>query len=394
MPGSIILDILLCLLLLSYAIYGFRAGFALSLAGIVGFVLGAIAAFFAIPLVASWVSASQWRLPAIIGAVILLIGGGQALGAAMGRLLRRQVNKSPLRALDRALGAAVTLVVAAIATSMIAFSLSSLGVPFVSQAIGSSAVVTTIDRITPDPIKSLEATVRSLVAQDGLPRLLAALGTGTPVAVPNDGTATAAQAAAAQSVVKIVGNAYQCGQNQSGSGFVVSSGRVITNAHVVAGVTEPVVQTQEGGAWPGRVVYFDTANDLAVLAVPGLPTSPLSLGTDLGAGSHAVFDGYPLGGPFRSGPAAVQRVSTVEVPNIYGASPSPRQVYYLAADVQEGNSGGPLLDSSGRVAGVVFAKSATSQHLGFAMTTVALRPVVTQAPRLSGAVSSGYCTKG
>jgi S1-C subfamily serine protease len=394
MPGSIILDVLLCLLLLTYTIYGFRAGFALSLAGIVGFVVGAIAAFFAIPLVAGWVSASQWRLPAIIGAIILLIGGGQAIGVALGRLIRRQVNKSPLRTLDRVLGAAVTLVVAAIVTSMLAFSLGSLGVPFVSQAIGSSAVVTTIDRITPDPIKSLEATVRSLVAQDGLPRLFDAIGTGAPVAVPSDGTATAAQQAAAQSVVKIVGNAYQCGQNQSGSGFVVSAGRVVTNAHVVAGVSEPVVESQGGGAWPGRVVYFDTANDLAVLAVPGLPTSPLSLGTDLGTGAKAVFDGYPLGGPFRSGPAAVQSVSTVEVPDIYGANPSPREVYYLAADVQEGNSGGPLLDSGGRVAGVVFAKSATAQHLGFAMTTGVLRPVVSQAPGLSAAVSSGYCTKG
>ncbi|MCU1523272.1 MAG: serine protease, partial [Microbacteriaceae bacterium] len=266
MPGSIILDVLLCLLLLTYTIYGFRAGFALSLAGIVGFVVGAIAAFFAIPLVAGWVSASQWRLPGIIGAIILLIGGGQGIGVALGRLIRRQVNKSPLRTLDRVLGAAVTLVVAAIVTSMLAFSLGSLGVPFVSQAIGSSAVVTTIDRITPDPIKSLEATVRSLVAQDGLPRLFDAIGTGAPVAVPSDGTVTAAQQAAAQSVVKIVGNAYQCGQNQSGSGFVVSAGRVVTNAHVVAGVSEPVVESQGGGAWPGRVVYFDTANDLAVLA--------------------------------------------------------------------------------------------------------------------------------
>jgi S1-C subfamily serine protease len=394
MPGSIILDLILCLLLLSYTIYGFRAGFALSLAGIVGFVIGAIAAFFAIPLVAGWVSASAWRLPAVIGAVILLIGGGQAVGVAVGRAVRRQVNKSPLRVLDRLLGAAVTLVVAAIVTSMLAFGIGSLGVPFVSQAIGSSAVVTTIDRITPDPVKSLEATVRSLVAQDGLPRLFDAIGTGTPLAVPNDGATTAAQQAAAQSVVKIVGNAYQCGQNQSGSGFVVSSGRVVTNAHVVAGVTEPVISTQSGGAWPGRVVYFDTVNDLAVLAVSGLPTTPLSLGADLGVGARAVFDGFPLGGPFRSGPAAVQSVSTVDVPDIYGANPSPRPVYYLAADVQEGNSGGPLLDSGGRVTGVVFAKSATAQHLGFAMTTGVLRPIAAQAPGLRAAVSSGHCTRG
>ncbi|MET4783085.1 MarP family serine protease [Glaciihabitans sp. UYNi722] len=394
MPGPIILDIALCLVLIAYTIYGFRAGFALSLASLLGLIVGAVAAFFAIPLVTGWVSASEWRLPAIIGAVILLLGLGQALGVGIGRAIKRGVNKSPLRLLDRLLGAVITLVVTAIVMSMIAFGLGSLGVPFVSQAIGSSAVVNTINRITPDPVKSLEATVRSLVAQDGLPRLLGAIGNGTPVAAPADGAATAAQQTAAQSVVKIVGNAFQCGQNQSGSGFVVSSGRVVTNAHVVAGVTEPVVQTQDGGAWSGRVVYFDTVNDLAVLAVSGLPTTPLNLGTDLAPGTKAVFDGFPLGGPFRSGPAAVQSTSTVDVADIYGANPSPRNVYYLAADVQEGNSGGPLLDSGGKVAGLVFAKSATSQHLGFAMTTGVLRPIVSQAASLSAAVSSGHCTRG
>ena len=394
MPGSIILDILLCLLLLSYTIYGFRAGFALSVAGIVGFVIGAFAAFFAIPLVAGWVTASEWRLPAIIGAVVLLIGAGQSLGVAIGRLIRRQVNKTPLRLLDRLFGAAATLVVAAIVTSMLAFGIGSLGVPFVSQAIGSSAVVSTINQITPEPVKSLEATVRSLVVDDGLPRLLDAIGNGSQVTVPQNENVTAAQQTAAQSVVKIVGSAYQCGQNQSGSGFVVSPGRVLTNAHVVAGVTEPVVETQNGVARPGRVVYFDPVNDLAVVAVSGLAIRPLRLGSDLTTGADAVVDGYPLGGPFRSDPAAVQKTATVDVPNIYGADPSPRSVYYLAADVEEGNSGGPLVDPGGTVAGLVFAKSATTEDIGFAMTTGMLRPVVSEAPGLSTAVSSGHCTRG
>ena len=132
-------------------------------------------------------------------------------------------------------------------------------------------------------------------------------------------------------------NAYQCGQNQSGSGFVSSSGRVVTNAHVVAGVTQPVVLTPSGSTYTGRVVYFNAVQDLAVIAVNGLPTAPLPLGADLVTGATAVFDGYPLGGPFLSSPAAVQNVATINSPDIYGANPSPREVYYLAADVQEGS---------------------------------------------------------
>lgn len=393
MTGAVVLDLALLVLLLAYAAYGFRRGFILSLGSFVGIIAGAVAAFFAIPLVTGWVTASQFRLPVILVVVIVLVALGQAGGAALGRLVRRSVDRTPLRVIDRVLGAAITLVAAALVVSMLAFGFGSLGIPVVSQAIGSSTVVSTIDRITPDPVKALEARVRSLFALDALPRLFEALGTADPLPVPTTG-ATAAQQASARSVVKITGNAYQCGQNQSGSGFVSSTGRVVTNAHVVAGVTQPVVLTPAGGTYTGRVVYFSASQDLAVIAVNGLPTAPLRIGANLPVGATAVFDGYPLGGPFLSSPAAVQSVSTIQSPDIYGANPSPREVYFLAADVQEGNSGGPVLDSAGSVAGVIFARSATTDHLGFAMTTKELAPVVAQAQGLSAPVSSGTCTKG
>jgi S1-C subfamily serine protease len=306
MTGSVVLDLLLIVLLIAYAVFGFRRGFILSLGSFVGIVVGALAAFFAIPLVTGWVTASQFRLPVILVVVVALVALGQAAGSALGRVIRRRVDKTPLRAVDRVFGAAITLVGAALVVSMLAFGLGSLGVPVVSQAIGSSTVVSTIDRVTPDPVKALEAKVRSLFALDGLPRLFEALGTETPLPVPTAGQTTAQQASA-RSVVKITGNAYQCGQNQSGSGFVSSSGRVVTNAHVVAGVTQPVVLTPSGATYTGRVVYFDAVQDLAVIAIAGLPTAPLPLGADLATGATAVFDGYPLGGPFLSSPAAVRR---------------------------------------------------------------------------------------
>jgi S1-C subfamily serine protease len=393
MTGSVVLDLLLVVLLVGYAVFGFRQGFILSLGSFVGIVVGAIAAFFAIPLVTGWVTASQFRLPVILIVVVALIALGQAGGATIGRMIRRRVDKTPLRAVDRVFGAAVTLVAAALVVSMLAFGFGSLGVPAVSQVIGSSTVVSTIDRVTPDPVKAVEAQVRSLFALDGLPRLIESFGTGAPLPVPTPGQ-TAAQQASAGSVVKITGNAYQCGQNQSGSGFVSSSGRVVTNAHVVAGVTQPVVLTPAGGTYTGRVVYFNATQDLAVIAVNGLPTKPLSIGADLAVGATAVFDGYPLGGPFLSSPAAVQSVSTIQSPDIYGANPSPREVYFLAADVQEGNSGGPVLDAAGNVTGLIFARSATTSHLGFAMTTKELAPVVAQAQTLSAPASSGTCTRG
>ena len=147
------------------------------------------------------------------------------------------------------------------------------------------------------------------------------------------------------------------------------------------------------GALPGRVVYFDSQHDLAVVAVDGLRSEPLALAADLPSGSAAAFAGYPHGGPFQSKPATVQDIATVLVPDIYGKNASPEDVYRLAGDVQPGNSGGPLLTMDGQVAGVVFAKATTESSLGFAITMNDLGPVAAQAPGLGSAVSSGQCIK-
>ena len=270
----------------------------------------------------------------------------------------------PLHAVDRLIGGVVSVVVAALVMSMLAFSISSLGVPFVSQQLAESRVIRYIDNLTPTPVKSTMAQLRSTVIGDGIPKLIEGIGPVTPVPVPNESTDTPALNQAADSVLKIAGTAFECGQNQTGSGFVVSPGRVVTNAHVVAGVSQPVVEVPDGGALPGRVVYFDSQRDIAVLAVDGLQSSPLPLSADLAGGSPAAFAGYPHGGPFQSKPATVQGISTILVPDIYGNNPSPALVYKLAGDVQPGNSGGPLLTMQGQVAGLIFAKTTTDAALG------------------------------
>ncbi|MFJ6538473.1 MarP family serine protease [Paenarthrobacter sp. NPDC091711] len=393
MFGLTILDLALILMLLSYLIYGLRNGFMVTLGGIAGFVIGAIAAFMAVPLVSGWVTDSGWRLTATVGAAVVLIALGHGLGTMIGRKVRHAVRIKPLHAVDRLIGGVVSVVVAALVMSMLAFSISSLGVPFVSQQLAESRVIRYIDNLTPTPVKSTMAQLRSTVIGDGIPKLIEGIGPVTPVPVPNESTDTPALNQAADSVLKIAGTAFECGQNQTGSGFVVSPGRVVTNAHVVAGVSQPVVEVPDGGALPGRVVYFDSQRDIAVLAVDGLQSSPLPLSADLAVGSPAAFAGYPHGGPFQSKPATVQGISTILVPDIYGNNPSPAQVYRLAGDVQPGNSGGPLLTMQGQVAGLIFAKTTTDAALGFALTMEDLEPVAAQAPGLSSPVSAGQCTR-
>lgn len=392
--GFTVLDLVLVVVLLGYLVTGLRNGFLVTLGGIAGFVAGAVAAFFAIPLVSEWVPQNPWRLIAVIGTVIVLIVVGQGIGSALGASIRRWSDFPPLRFVDRILGGVANVAVAALVLSMLAFSVSTLGVPFLSQQIASSQVIRSIDSATPAPVRSWMAQLRSITVDDGIPTLLQGVGDPVPAQVPDASVDTPELAAAGASVVRITGTAFQCGQNQTGSGFVIAPGRVITNAHVVAGVNEPVVEVPGAGARQGRVVQLDTARDIAVIAVEDLPASPLVLGEELDNGETAAFAGYPAGGPYRIQPASVQSLSPVLVNNIYGSDPQALQVYSLAANVQQGNSGGPLLDLQGRVTGVVFAKSTADAPVGYALSLEELRPIAQNAPALQEAVSAGQCTRG
>lgn len=390
MFGLTLLDLALILALISYLFYGLRNGFLVTLGGIAGFAAGAVAAFLAIPLVSSLVPDSNWRLTAIVAAAVVLVVMGHGVGTMIGRKIRGVVRIQPLRAIDRLIGGVVNVVVSALVMSMLAFSVSTLGVPFLSQQLAESKVIRFIDTATPTPVKTTMAQLRSVVIGDGIPTLIG-IGQGQPAVVPDASTDTPALNQAARSVLKITGTAFQCGQNQTGSGFVVAEGKVVTNAHVVAGVSQPVVEIPGVGALPGSVVHFDTVNDLAVIAVAGLPADPLTLDGNLPPGSTAAFSGYPHGGPFQAQPASVQDIVTVLVPDIYGNNAAPQEVYRIAGNVQPGNSGGPLLTMDGAVAGVVFAKTTSNEEQGFAITMADLGPLAAQAPSLNAAVAPGPC---
>lgn len=393
MPGSLILDLFLLLLLVGAFLRGYRSGLLASLAAIAGIAVGGIAAYLIVPFVGSWVPDPQWRTAASLGAALLLVLAGLSIGESIGATIRRGTRRSKLRFIDRSLGAVATTVVSALVISLLAISIGAVGVPFLAPAISASGVVRTIDTLTPNPVQAFLAQLRASVIQDGLPRIVEAF-TGTPPEVPDVNTKTPALTAAAHSVARITGNAYACGQNQSGSGFVVAPNRIVTNAHVVAGVTEPIVQLPDGNAYPGEVVYFDPVDDLAIISVSGVSALPLGLTGNLAAGSKAVSNGYPFGGPFHTRPAEVISIGTVGVADIYGENPSPRQIYTLAADVQHGESGGPLLTEAGQVAGVIFAKSDGTSNVGYALAMEEVQPVADQADSLREPVSSGSCVQG
>uniref|UniRef100_UPI0035CAEBEB trypsin-like peptidase domain-containing protein n=1 Tax=uncultured Amnibacterium sp. TaxID=1631851 RepID=UPI0035CAEBEB len=109
---------------------------------------------------------------------------------------------------------------------------------------------------------------------------------------------------------------------------------------------------------------------------------------------RGVVAGYPFGGPFTEGGARVVQSGTVTVPDVAGGGRSARDIAAIAADVEQGNSGGPLLTPNGRVIGLVFAKSTSQSDLGYAMTPDEFGPVADRARSLTSAVSTGACSRG
>lgn len=230
------------------------------------------------------------------------------------------------------------------------------------------------------------------------PAPAAAASSPTTAAARPSGPAAAPQPAPAadvsRSVVRLTGTATACAQVQSGSGVAIAPDRVLTNAHVVAGVPAPTVLDRDRGVYAARVVLLDTARDLAVLAVDGAQLPVARLGAELGVGDTATAMGYPDSGPFATTAARVQAVGEVPLEAVGGGAVSAVDVYTLEADIRHGYSGGPVVAEDGTLAGLVFARAPGSGQIGYALTADAIARTVAVAPSLSSTVSAGQCVVG
>lgn len=387
-----LLDVVLLLVLLGFVISGFVRGVWLTVGGAAGFLVGAAAAFFAMPLVAGWVSEPLWRIVAVIGCAIVLVLAGYSLGTAAGAEVQRMFRSPAVRALSSVIGGAVNLVVALVVMAGLSFSVQAMGFPQVNQHIKQSAVLQTIDGALPESLEAMFAEVRGIVVDSDIPQITQLLVPDTDQR-PETEELSAEAAATAESVARVTGVAQQCGQSQSGSGTLIDDNRVVTNAHVIAGISEPSVEMPDGQVAAGRAVYFDPNRDLALLAVDGLNASPAPVGAVMSPGEEGYVMGYPAGGPFVAGPALVQARAVSTVNNIYGASPSDLEIYQLGADVRQGNSGGPLVNADGDVAGVVFARAMEGGDVGFAVTAEGAGDVLSDPGSFTETVSTGQCVE-
>jgi len=249
-----------------------------------------------------------------------------------------------------------------------------------AQAAPATRASAGADRIRPAAAPSVDL-LQTLT--DLLARLLSAAPSTSPTgAVPSGLTARVAA-----STVRVSGVA--CGIRVSGSGFSPAADTIVTNAHVVAGIADPVVLRPDGVTLAAQVQLFDPDHDLAVLAVRGLgePALPLAGAT---VGESDAILGHPLGqGPVAVTPAQVLRTVTADVGDIYDRHSAVRRLLVLSARIQPGDSGAPLVNGAGQVVGVAFATAVLRPSTAFAIASEDLGPVLAR-PR-SGAVSTGPC---
>lgn len=166
------LDVLLIVALAMLLVQGHRRGLWVVLGNLVGLVGGAAIAFYALPEVAEFVTAPQWRWAALIATLVLLVAAGQYVGAAIGEAIRLRVNLPALRLVDRLLGALAAGLAGALVLWLVAFSIAASGSTAVTREVNRSQVITALDTVMPDSLLAWAARSRSAVADlDVLPEL-------------------------------------------------------------------------------------------------------------------------------------------------------------------------------------------------------------------------------
>lgn len=366
------LDFAVLAVALIAAISGWRSGAVGSLLSFLGVVLGAVAGVLLAPHVVTYIDGARTRLFVTLFLILALVVIGEIAGVVLGRAARSAFRSRPVRAIDSVVGVGLQLVAVLLAAWLLATPLaSSSGQPAVTAAVNDSKVLGEVNKVAPDWLQSVPQRISALLDDSGLPDVLEPFGR-TPIAAVEEPDATLAQdtvvGLTAPSVVKIRGVAEVCRKVLEGSGFVIAPNRVMSNAHVVAGADQITIDV-DGQEYPATVVSYDPDIDISILDVPNLPLRPLQFAEhEAPPGTDAVAMGYPGGGDFTATPVRVRETITLKGPDIYQSKTVTRNVYTVRGSIKQGNSGGPMIDRSGKVLGVVFGAAVDDNDTGFVLT--------------------------
>jgi S1-C subfamily serine protease len=390
------LDVVLVVAGVLFALSGYRQGFVVGVLSFVGFLGGGVLGARLAPRVAQLDALAGFPRPAVGLAVVFLAATlGQVLATVLGGALRRRLTWRSARRLDAAGGAVVSVLSLLLVAWLVGRALASSPYPELASQVRRSAVMATVDGLVPESGRRFLADFRDLIDERGFPEVFSDLQAADEAGVdaPDPALRTNPVVDAVRpSVLKVTGDARGCGKRIEGSGFVYAPERVMTNAHVVAGVRRPQVEVAPGRSLDAVVVLFDPARDVAVLAVEGLRAPQLApAAQEAERDQGAVVVGYPQDGPFSADEARVIRTQRARGKDIYQQEDVVREIYSVRGLVRQGNSGGPLVDTRGEVLGVVFAAAADDQTIGYVLTWDEVAPAAEQARTATRPVSTREC---
>jgi len=387
------LDIALLVVTGLVAISGYVEGFVLGACATLGLLAGAAIGVYGVPRVLDNFSPSVEVSFAALVLVVLLASIGRTVGALLGSKLRRKISWRPVKAIDALGGAALAAASVLIVSWVLGVAVSGARIPSVTSAVRGSQVLAKVDEVLPGEADQALQAFNDVVNTDLFPRFLDPF---VPERIrdtqpPDAGIAKTQPVKNVYTRIAKVTGVANCSRGLEGSGFVYAAQRVMTNAHVVAGVSDPKVEVN-GRKYDATVVLFDPEVDVAVLYVPGLNIQPLRFDLTGKADATAVVLGYPENGPFDSEPARIRSEERLRGPDIYGDRTVTRRAFSIWASVRPGNSGGPLISPQGNVYGVVFAASVEDTRTGYVLPADPVAADAAAGIRATQEVSTRTCT--
>ena len=380
------LDLIFLLGALVAGLGGWRFGFVRRVIGWIGLVIGVVVASKLLPVVFETPETPE---PGdLIRSLVVILGAGligQAVGHVVGGRMKGMLDIARFGLIDSAGGAVLGVAGVVITAWMFIPTMVQIqGWP--AETARSSVVAARLTRALGAPADVLAGVGKSL-GVNGLEDALSNIRNLNidPVAPANSPVDQATVDVVRASVVKLSGPA--CDRTQSGSGFVVAPGLVVTNAHVVAGSEALTISDDTGLEAEGTIRYLDLRNDIALVAAPGLDRPPLPL-VEAKVGDAGAILGFPGGGPLQVQPYTVAAVTTATARDIYDQGSFSRRIMILGSKIGPGDSGGPLITPDGSVAGVAFGIAPDRAETAYAIPTALLQGLVEQVsaePLASGA---------
>lgn len=389
------LDLLAILLVVVGVILGARSGAIPQVGGLIGAIGGGATAVLLLPVLADPLSGVDptVRPWLVLGGLVGAVGLGESIGAALGRGVLHELGSGILSNVDRIGGATLGAVQALLIVWLAGGLLAEGPLPRFAEAAGTSSVIRTMSRVLPQPTE-FAVELRTWLDASGLPDVFVGFEPvpAPPVERPGNAAAEAIAAGAVASTLKVA--AATCGLSSLGTGFVVRSDYVLTNAHVIAGANSTGIRvaTIDGRLFDAVPVLFDPDLDVALLHVTSLGLRALPLATtDPVRGAMGATLGFPNGGQLVVLAAAVAGRYPATGHDIYGKEQVRREILELRAAIERGDSGGPLVLPDGTVGGIVFAEARTNPDVGYALSPTVVAAAIASGFGRVAAVDTGTC---